>query len=222
MIEIPEIPSPGGSRGASRAASPRLLPGAAPASFVSTSPAPDQTTDQTQPQDDPPELDSPAPSDPELAFRPPVVPDEAGDSQIASLFINPFHTTGIDLDQQPGDDALRVLFEPRNQSGQFVPRSAAVTVVLIDPSLEGDAARVARWELSPREVGEGILEARPQRGVRLELPWPAARPASSKLKLFVRYTDADGRQMEGSSDVAITLPGQVSQRWTPRTELGSE
>jgi hypothetical protein len=162
------------------------------------------------------------PATPAAAFRPPVVAGEDVVEDVASLFINPFHTTGIDLDQQPGDDAIRVLFEPRGASGRFIPKTGSATLVLIDPAKEGEDGRVARWELSPREIGEGILEARPQRGVRLELPWPSAPPENSKLKLFVRYQGATGQPIEASSDVAITLPGQAGQRWTPRSVAGTE
>jgi hypothetical protein len=151
-------------------------------------------------------------------FRQPVGEAEVIDPQVSNIFINPFHTAGIELDQQPGDDGIALVFEPRNEAGQFVPAAGEVTIVALDPAAEGDAARVARWELSKTEVGKRMLASRPDPGIKLQLKWPEKRPDHGKLKLFVRYNGADGRAIESQSDVFITLPGQISQRWTPRRE----
>lgn len=167
--------------------------------------------------DVPPSETLPAPpASKELPFRKKLPADvEAIDPQVSRIFINPFHTTGIDLDQHPGDDALRLLIEPRNALGQFIPQAGEVSVVLLDPAKTGDAARVARWDLDKQRVGEGLLEARPDRGIKLELPWPEKAPDNGKLKLFVRYTGATGETIETSSDVFVSVAGQLSQRWTP-------
>ncbi|HTN77440.1 MAG TPA: hypothetical protein VL096_19410, partial [Pirellulaceae bacterium] len=154
-----------------------------------------------------------------LPFRKKIPADaEAIDPQVSRLFINPFHTTGIDTDQQPGDDAIKVLFEPRNAAERFVPLAGEVSIVLLDPAKSGDAARVARWDLSKQRVGEGLIEARPQHGIKLELPWPEQPPQHGKLSLFVRYTSPDGQTTEATSDIFVSVAGQLSQRWTPRHE----
>jgi hypothetical protein len=159
----------------------------------------------------PPDVDAEA-----LAFRQPPASAAPEDTRVAELFINPFHTTGVELDQQPGDDGLVVHFEPRNAAGQFVPQAGEVTIVLVDPAAEGDVARVARWELAKTEVGRRMLDTRPERGIRLKLKWPEERPAHNRLKLFVRYETPEGEKLEASSDLFVTLPGEVSERWTPR------
>jgi hypothetical protein len=193
-------------------------------------PTPDPATEQAPAKDEhlaPPAQDDAAPAS--EALPPPSEPqppdfrrpqrasyEVQGDPQIAQLFINPFRTSGIDLDQQPGDDALRVVFEPRNAAGQFVPQAGELTVVVLDPAAPGDAAHVARWDLSAREVGEWILASRPDPGIAIQLKWPEKRPDHGKLKMFVRYTTPQGAEIETSSDVFITVPGQLSHRWTPR------
>lgn len=167
----------------------------------------------------PPEVEAAPQAESAPTFRKPSF-DEAEliDTEIASLFINPFRTAGVDLDQQPGDDGLELLIEPRNAAGQFVPQAGNMTVVVLDPAAEGDAARVARWEISKTEVGRRMLDTRPERGIRMQLKWPEKRPEHAKLKLFVRYEAPDGRLIESHSDVFIALPGQLSQRWTPRRQ----
>jgi hypothetical protein len=154
----------------------------------------------------------------QASFRPPQAPVELEDTLVTNLFINPFYTKGVELDQQPGDDGITLLFEPRNAAGQYVPQAGEVTVVLLDPAISGESARVARWELSKTEVGKRIIDTRPERGIKVQLKWPEERPQHGKLKLFVRYTNTNGELIETRSDVFITLPGELSQRWTPRRE----
>jgi hypothetical protein len=160
----------------------------------------------------------PAPKGKSPSFRQPAGDPELIDPKVTSVFINPFHTTGVELDQQPGDDGIALVFEPRNSAGQYVPAAGEVTIVALDPEAPGDAARVARWELSKNEVGKRLIASRPEQGIKLQLKWPEKRPDHGKLKLFVRYNATDGRTVESQSDVFVTLPGQISQRWTPRRE----
>jgi hypothetical protein len=159
----------------------------------------------------------PAPKGNAPSFRSPAAEPELVDPQVTNVFINPFHTTGVELDQQPGDDGIQLVLEPRNEAGQYVPDAGEMTIVALDPAAPGDAARVARWELSKTEVGKRLLASRGP-GIKLQLKWPEKRPDHGKLKLFVRYQSAEGRTIESQSDVFITLPGQISQRWTPRRE----
>ena len=228
MIELPPVPTP-----VPPAAKPPTKTLKPTTPDPSSEPTPATTPDLIPEPDLGPPADSdeiappklpvealPAPkSKTELPFRKKLPLDaEAIDPQVSELFINPFRTTGIDLDQHAGDDALRVMFEPRNAAGQFVPQSGEVSIVLLDPSKTGDAARIARWDLSKQRVGEGILDARPDRGIKLELPWPEKQPDNGKLTLFVRYTGSDGQTIEASSDVFVAVAGQLSQRWTPRKQ----
>jgi hypothetical protein len=125
-------------------------------------------------------------------------------------------TGGADFDGQPGDEGLSVLIEPRNAADQFVPEPGAVSVVVLDPSKQGDAARVARWDFTMSAAQQKLATASAASGIQLEMPWPASPPAGNKLKLFVRYEGPDGRQLVTDRDLYITPPGQIAQRWTPR------
>ena len=138
------------------------------------------------------------------------------DEKITKLFINPLHTGGIDGDSKPGDDGLSLLLEPRNEAGQFVPQEGNVSIALLDPAKVGDAARVARWNFDAAETKEAIQAVGSARGIHLEMPWPSRAPENGQLKLFVRYETPDGRKLEAQRDVFIKLPGQFSERWTPR------
>ena len=138
------------------------------------------------------------------------------DTRVTQIFLNPLLTGGDSLDSEPGDDGLSILVEPRNKQNQFVPQPGTVSVVVLDPSKEGNAARVARWDFDPAATREKLNRVSSARGIHLRMPWPANPPATNKLKVFVRYETADGRKLQADREVNITLPGQYSHRWTPR------
>ena len=54
------------------------------------------------------------------------------------------------------------------------------------------------------------------RGIHLKLPWPAKPPENARLKVFVRYETPEGKKLQAEKEVFVALPGQFSQRWTPR------
>lgn len=143
-----------------------------------------------------------------------------GDPRITRIELNPALTGGIDIDKKSGDDGLIVVFEPRNADNEFVPLAGPVTVVLLDYAKrdQGTAAQVARWDIDAPTVHKSIVNDEFSQGIQLRLPWTEQFPEHSKLRLDVRYTTADGRQLDARADVYVTLPGQFSTRWTPRSQ----
>jgi hypothetical protein len=86
--------------------------------------------------------------------------------------------------------------------------------VLVDPAISGDAARLGRWEFTASETA-AMLAGGPDRGIHLQLPWPASPPAHGKLQLFVRYATRDGRKLQVNRPIEIALPGERPASWTP-------
>jgi hypothetical protein len=140
---------------------------------------------------------------------------EVTDKKVTHIFVNPLHTCGMDFDHAPGDDGVSILIEPRNSGNQFVPVAAPVSVVVLDSSKSGDDARIARWDFTQAEAAEKIVSG-DKRGIHLKLPWPTRPPAGAKLDIYVRYETPDGKKLQGEKEVVVALPGQYSQRWTPR------
>lgn len=162
----------------------------------------------------PPVMELPPPSVQPAPPAKPVEPEPI-DGRVTHLFLHP-SSGGVDFDPRPGDDGVRIVLEPRNRQDQFVSQPGAVSIALLDPSKQGDAARVALWTFSGDAIGKKISRSGEDRGVVLQLPWPAKAPDQAKLRLFVRYVTPDGRQLRQERDVFITTPSQFSQRWTPR------
>ena len=146
-----------------------------------------------------------------------VVEPEPIDTRVTHIVLIPDRTHGRNFDGRLGDDGVTVVVEPRNADDQFVPRPGPISVVVLDPAQEGDAARVARWDFDGEEIGYRLRKgSRSTRGIDLKLPWPDQPPASGELHVFVRYETDDGRKLEIDGPLVVTLPGRVSQRWTPR------
>ena len=143
-----------------------------------------------------------------------VAPD---DMRVTHIVINPVLSAGHDFDRRPGDDGVSVVIEPRNADDVFVPRAGNVSIVALDPAQEGDAQRVARWDFDIDETLLRLRTGRFGRGLNFKLPWNESRPEHSKLHLFVRYISDDGRVLEDNREIAVTLEGHFSNRWTPKS-----
>jgi hypothetical protein len=228
----PLSPSRGGIFRRSPAATPRRQPG------TDTARTPGRSTLQwpdSPPAETPPSFDSPArrlqntnssgddilpiPAAPQgrASPKPEAISPKPADKKITHLFLNPLHTGGANFDGQPGDDGVRVVVEPRNAGDQFVAEAGPISVVVLDPTREGEAARVARWDFDQSAARQLLAASSPDRGIKLEMPWPASAPDVTRLKLFVRYETADGRRLQADREIFITPPGQAISRWTPRS-----
>ena len=77
----------------------------------------------------------------------------SGDSRrVAAIALNRALTGGISAETGVGDRGLLVVVEPRDRAGRTIDAPAEMSVVLIDPALDGNAARVARWDFSAAET----------------------------------------------------------------------
>jgi hypothetical protein len=198
MIEIPGLDDGNNNGGGDAGPQPFVPP---PIDF-----------DASTGESDGPEL-IPAPLPTDEAY----IPDnEITDFQVEDVVVHQSHTRGVNTNREPGDDAIALLVQPRNRANQVIEDWERISVVMIDPALPGEQARVARWELTPEKSKPWLLDARPAAGVKFLLPWPDGPPLNNRMKLFVRYHTKDNRKLIAESDMHITLAGDVSDRWTPR------
>lgn len=183
----------------------------------------------------PPTIELPEPSDtPDGApsgGAPSVELPGPGDSSGLSegpptqLVINKQMTGGLDRDHRGGDEGLTLLVEPRDAAGEMVKATGTISVVAMDPSIEGDGARVARWDFQPDELSRHFRNSSLAKGYQLELPWPGQQPASRDLRLFVRYTTEEGRRITVDAPVAVrhtSQPPVASRQEAVRSGSDSE
>jgi hypothetical protein len=142
------------------------------------------------------------------------VPGEAllyGDNnRVASITLSRFLTGGLNSDEQDGDEGISVLIQPRNDAGEIVSAAAPVSVVVLDPNLEGQAARVGRWDFPADEVARGIQEGGLRQGIYLEMPWSSGPPAHGILQVYVRFTTDDGRDLEAHTSIRVDVSTEAN------------
>jgi hypothetical protein len=158
------------------------------------------------------------------SVRPAALDDDPAESRFAAarassgpierLTINHLMSGGHSFSGQPGDDGLLVVFALRDRSGQAIQSDGEVSIVVIDPQLTDDEGRLARWDFAAPEVAAHFRSLLTT-GYHFELLWPHRPPRHNDLKLYVRFTTADGQRYEESQSVHIRLPGDppATQAW---------
>ncbi|MCX7390606.1 MAG: hypothetical protein NTX02_05395 [Planctomycetia bacterium] len=143
----------------------------------------------------------------------------AEEGRISRIVLNQQKTLAYDANDDGFDDGITVVFEPRDQDERLVRAAGDVSVVLIDTTLSGDAARVARWEIPSKEALTHFRGSTRARGLHLLLKWPQARPVSSDLRLFVRLTSFDGRHFDAETAMPLHAHKQNDQELSERALL---
>ena len=133
--------------------------------------------------------------------------------ELAAITLNPRVTGGYAIDDQPGDDGVTVLIEPRTADGQLADAPGPVSIVLMDPSVAGEAGRVARWNFTADQVAERWRSSPDGKGWRFDLRWPGNRPTHNALELHVRCTSASGAKLDTQApiDVQVATPPTVDR-----------
>lgn len=153
-------------------------------------------------------------------------PAEPQDEVVAQITLNRKLTGGHNVDAKPGDEGVMVVVEPLNEAGDLIEVPGAVSIVVLDPALQGEAARVARWDFSSREAAKHLKRTPMGDGLHFDLRWPHSPPTHRLLSLYVRYTTADGRKLQVEKQIDVEPPGaeHTGERWTrtPQPELTTD
>jgi hypothetical protein len=149
------------------------------------------------------------------------VADPVHDLEVVDVTLNKMLTGGMNRDQRDGDEGLLVVIEPRNPKQQIVQAFGQISIVVLDPALTGEAARIARWDITSQELEHRFRSRQFGRGFQLELPWPGDPPQHSDLHLFVRFVGDDGRKLIVDRELKINPPGGAADGgWLPATRSG--
>ncbi len=133
------------------------------------------------------------------------------DVKIDRILLDEGLSGGLNLDGKPGDELLSVAIEQRDAKDSQIIAPGDVSIVVVDPSVEGRAAKIARWDFDADEVAKHVRRNRQGAALQFELPWPK-QPEHSDLRLFVRFTTYDGRKLEANLPIEVQLAG--SRGWT--------
>jgi len=147
----------------------------------------------------------------------------AVDQRVTHVKLQRRSLRGVDFDEQPGDDGLALVVEPRNTADEIVSVAGPITVVVLDYAYRGSPdARVAHWELTVDDIRRFLRTSPANEGIQLDLLWPERPPDHERLLVHIRYYAADGRKLETKGDVYVNLATKLSQRWTPRVQRSAD
>ena len=125
-------------------------------------------------------------------------------------------TRGADFDGRPGDDGLVVVLRPSGLKQSAAGDPQSIAVVALDPALDGEQARVGRWDLSSKQIASYRHGLDGNVVYKLKLPWPQNAPEHDRLHVFVRYVTLEGDLLEADREIAVLVAGATVGRWTPR------
>jgi hypothetical protein len=127
-------------------------------------------------------------------------------------------TGGYDDDRRPGDEALLVVVEPRDEQDQRIKAPGAVHIDALEVSNEGLKTPLSSWEVPPEQLRRSWREGLFGTGYFVILPWKAW-PTCPQLRVVVRFTLADGRAFEADKDVKVHLVADAGPPLHPAEEL---
>lgn len=145
-----------------------------------------------------------------------VATEQITDRRIVELAFNPVHSRSMNMDDDPADDGLVLLLQPKNERGQVVLSPAALSIVVVDPAREGNTSRIGRWDYTAAEVKGKIEPLGTAQGIHLTLPWNGPDPTADRVIVFARYTFENGRQVVGQKEIFVAGADGYKAVWTPR------
>ncbi|HEY2838863.1 MAG TPA: hypothetical protein VGJ26_06930, partial [Pirellulales bacterium] len=135
----------------------------------------------------------------------PAATNPAGNAALSMMAVNPKLTAWRQsLQGNSPDDGLTIVVEPRSASGEMVEVAGDISIIALDASREGAAAKVGRWDFSADKVAQHFKGTQAGGGLHFRLEWPGERPKANRLELFVRLTLPDRRQFVAEYELKPT------------------
>jgi hypothetical protein len=121
---------------------------------------------------------------------------------------------GHNSDEDPEDDEVYLVLQPKNAKGEFVAEAADITVVAVDPNVEGEEGKIGRWHVSRNEAANLMQPAGVSQGIHLSLPFQEKMPTGDRVIVYVRYELPNGLRAVNEHQIFISQ-GKRSV-WSPR------
>ena len=150
------------------------------------------------------------PAMPDISYLPKV-----NVSELTEISIDPQQIGPLDINYQNKEEGLRLVLNCQTAQGGTAVAAGKVTIVALNPSLSGDDARIARWDVTPEQVERQIQEAPQPDGILFELGWPEDKPAGDIIDVFVRMEDESGHRLQTRQQVQMNAPRYAL--WSPPT-----
>jgi hypothetical protein len=138
------------------------------------------------------------------------------DTRVVELAFHPSLCRGSNRESEPAEDGLRLVFQPKNQQGEFVSQVAGMTIVVVDPARPEGESKIGRWTWTAEELLQSLEPIGSAQGFHVAIAWQAKRPVAKSVKVHVRYEMEDGRRLVNEKAIELYTPGLGSDAWTPR------
>jgi hypothetical protein len=123
-------------------------------------------------------------------------------------------TGGQASETLPGDDALRVLVEPRDAEGSAIKAPGTLVIEALEVTREGLKRPLSTWQIPLQELRHKWQSGLITTGYSLVLPWQAW-PTTDKIRVIARFQLVDGRMFEADRDVTIRVLPANQRKTTP-------
>jgi hypothetical protein len=133
-----------------------------------------------------------------------ISPEEASQTFTLRSIVLGRQTGGLDDDGHPGDEALQVLVEPRDQDGHAIKAPGTLTIRAIEITPEGLKRPLSSWDVAGDSLRHSWKSGLLSTGYYLVLPWKIC-PSTEKVRVVAQLTLSDGRTFEAEKDVTVRL-----------------
>ncbi|MBN1942030.1 MAG: hypothetical protein JW849_01935 [Phycisphaerae bacterium] len=128
------------------------------------------------------------------------------------------HSGGIDVDKEPGQDAVRVFLRPLDKDGHVLKAAGDVKIQLFDLAQPEDKTLFAEYTYSVKDIGKYWAGGLLANQYSFQCPFPDdSPPEHPEINLRVTFTDyLTGRSFTSQKLLKISLPPKETP--TPQTK----
>ncbi len=118
------------------------------------------------------------------------------------------NTSGINLDEKPGDDAIRVYLKPTDSYGSTIKAAGDVTIQLFDLATDPKNTLIGEYTFAAEKLNDHWYGGFGVYHFRFDCPWPSdTPPAGRKVTVRVEFFDhLTGKTFSEQTVVEIEQP----------------
>lgn len=118
------------------------------------------------------------------------------------------YTAGVDLDDEAGDDGIRVYLVPRDRDGHTIKAAGAVRVQLFDLAADPKENLLGTFDFPVEDIGKLFASGFLTNHYKLDCRWKKP-PANPDITVRVVFTDyLTGKTFTAQKVCKVDLPGQ--------------
>jgi hypothetical protein len=139
------------------------------------------------------------------------------DQRVRQIDWHPTMCRAQNTDGKPGDDGLYLVLVPRNNAGEFVATTGAVTVVVEETLADGSVSRIGRYEYTAKELSEQLEPIGSAPGLHLPIRFRERMPSGPSVDVYAKFTSEDGTTMVNRRTIQLRKPASAGpSNWVPR------